>query len=279
MKKMEKGKVPITTSTFLEKYPFMKIGDTGKNVVICPMSAELITSATFHPKDGAKLYQMLFPQNFIYNIIGYPGNLTPDHTLEQLAEDFIQIIKANIITTTQPKIILVGISYGGFLATLIASKFPELIDRLILIVASGFVNDIGRNFVHQILELAEAGKGLELELLNGDIFKNPILRFLVKLTTKLNWEKSQKDRYPLSNMINAYKHLLVREGMSKNFLQKITVPTFILGADQDVFFGKECYEETARLIPNTKLAFLHGGHMAPIEHMGKAKKIIKTFFE
>lgn len=276
---MEKEKVPITTTTYLDKYPFMKIGNTGKNVVICPMSAELITSATFHPKDGAKIYQMLFPPNYTYNMIGYPKILTADHTLEQLAEDFVKIIKEKIISPEEPKVILMGISYGGFLATLIASQHPELFERLILIVASGFINENGHRFVNSLLEVANAGDGYKLELMNGDIFKNPIFRFLVKLSTKLNWEKSIPDRYPLSTMINAYNHLLDREHMSKDFLKKIAIPTYMLGADQDKFFGKECYEETARLIPNAKLTILHGGHMSPIEHMGKAKKIIKTFFE
>jgi pimeloyl-ACP methyl ester carboxylesterase len=273
-------KLPVTgIDFFLEKYPYLKIGNTGRDVVICPLSADLMMSSTTNPEGTAQLYRLLFPANYTYHIIGYEKNLSPETKLENTAADFVQIIQEKILGNSPEnakKIILVGISYGGFLASLIANKYPHLVEKLILLVSAGSVNAQGRQFVENLIALAKDGKGLELEKQNNNMFQTWWLRWLLQILSRLNWKKSQKDRYPLTTMINAYSDLIDRIGSSEELLRNIRVPTYILGGDQDRFFARECYEQTAALIPNAKLTLLHGGHMSPIEKHKEAAVWIKN---
>jgi pimeloyl-ACP methyl ester carboxylesterase len=290
IKMPSKPKIPVRATRYMDKYPSLIIGDTGPHVVICPMSGDLISDPTRIPEAGAKIYNILFPPGFTYHIISYPRELTPEHKLEDFVEDFAKIIKENILPLQAAAlkkenkqslntIILSGISYGGTVAGHITASYPELVRKLVLVVAACDLSNEGVDLLKRMIDLAHAGKGLELELLNNTLFDVWIWHKITNLITKINWKKSIPFRYPLSTIANAYSHALTHVGKVDEMLKKIKAPTYILGADQDHHFAKECYEKTGKLIQKAELTFLHGNHMAPLEHMGKTKAWLRRVIE
>ena len=80
----------------------------------------------------------------------------------------------------------------------------------------------------------------------------------------------------MNTFINAYTHLLSRQGESLDYMKQITMPVDIIGGDRDQIFARSCYEQTLKAIPHAKLHLLHGGHMVIVEKLNEFAKLINT---
>ncbi|MHA1476380.1 MAG: alpha/beta fold hydrolase, partial [Promethearchaeota archaeon] len=104
------------------------------------------------------------------------------------------------------------------------------------------------------------------------------IRVLIKMTHFVEWYIKKKRTNPPETFINAYTHIANYPMGLKPHLAGITAPTLIIGGDQDQFFSISRFEETAELIPNSKLVFIEdAGHPAPLEKPKLVKKEVFKF--
>ncbi|MHA1518951.1 MAG: DeoR family transcriptional regulator [Promethearchaeota archaeon] len=263
------------TGIFLGKIPYAKAGSGDKSIVIFPPTHHLLWSVTVDAKSQVDGYKHFIPDGFTYYILGYDPHLPKDHTSEGIASDFAKIMKEHIGPAT-----IMAVSYGGSVAIPFAALYPELTEKLILLVSTYGSSGEGVDFAKELIQLAEEGKSFTLQKEINGLYSNRILRNLFDLKTWKNWPILERSMNPTSTFINAYKHLIDTEESRKKYLSRIQAPTLVIGGSEDQFASEEFYRKTAELIPDAHLELFEGKtHTLPVERLFEIQKIIRKFLE
>ncbi|WP_371805579.1 alpha/beta fold hydrolase [Candidatus Lokiarchaeum ossiferum] len=263
------------TGLFLKKIPYAKAGSGSKKLIIFPPTHHLMWDVRVDAEEQIKGYSRFVPEGYTFYILGYDPNLPKMHTSESIAADFAEIIKNNIGPAT-----IMAVSYGGSIAFPFAATYPELVEKLILIVTAYGTSGSGAEFAEQLVKLAKEGKIFTLERKINDLYSNTIIRKLFKLKMWKDWAKKESTMNPISTFINAYEHLLATSEERRKYLSQISAPTLIIGGTADQFASEEYYRTTADLIPNSHLELFEGEtHTVIVEQFFAVKKLIRQFLE
>ena len=265
----------------LGKYPYARDGDSSKYVIIFPPTSDLIQSVATSRDSLIKSYRKFFPSNdYSLLILGYDRNLSSDHSSEGIAADFAQII--NETNSFKPKIevpaVIVGVSYGGKIAIPFAERYPEMVSKLFLIVSAHELSEKGMVFCRECIDLARAGKKLELVLKFNELFKLQVTQYIANLWVRMNWWRNKEKLNKPDTLVNAFEYILNHNQDTKKYLQKIKADTLVLGAEMDLLFSEDVYRETAALIPKGIAKIIKGtGHMAPVEKETTCRREVLDF--
>ena len=267
-------KLNLESGFYFDKIPYLKTwtDQSIKNLVIFPHTAELFQSLSTNPHEQAKLYREFIPDTYTIYVFGYDRNLPVNHTSEQIAKEFAQAIREHIGPTT-----IMAISYGGFVGIPFAAQYPELTEKLLLMMCAHTGSVQGIQLAQELVQIAEEGNRYTLDQRFNGLFSNVFLRTLVKFLTWIQKNKVNPDLNPLSTFIHAYKHVINTFSDRKKYLSRIQAPTFVIGASKDHFYSEENYRETAELIPDAKVVIFNAGHMLPVEKKSKVQKVISDF--
>lgn len=180
---------------------------------------------------------------YALDLPGFGSSETPKQPYR--VEDYGLIVKEWIQQQKMGKIILIGHSFGGRISIKLASKHPELIEKLILVDSGGIKNESS---------------------------EKRIIGFLAKLTRPLSSLKIAKKLRPsIYKLIGAEDYLATPE-LQKTFLliinedlqsdmQKITVPTLIIWGKDDIATPLRDGKLMNELISNSKLSVIpQAGH-------------------
>jgi len=232
-------------------------------------------SLALNPETEIKTYQQMLPKEFDRKvfILGYDVNISVDKWCREIAADFALFIEKEVGPA-----IIVGISYGGAVAIPFADQNPELTEKLLLLVSAYGLSDDGVILCRNLIDFAQR-KGLRRVQWEIDgLILNRWIRVLIKVTHIFEWYIKKKRTNPSETFINAYTHIANYPMGLKSHLAGITAPTLIIGGDQDQFFSVSRFEETAELIPNSKLLIIKDvGHPAPLEQPKLVKKEVFKF--
>ena len=163
------------------------------------------------------------------------------------------------------KVVIVGHSFGGQLATIFAHNHPELIEKLILVNSSGI-----RDFTLKKIIKRNLLKALSKI---GFIFKK--INFLRKIVYKVIREKDylEANNYQRETINNALNYSV------KPILNKISVPTLILWGINDqttpIHLGKIFQQN----IPNNKFIELPTRHSPVYTHPELVFNYINKFIK
>lgn len=202
-----------------------------------------------------------------------------DYTFDFMAQftrDFmktLEISKANLI----------GTSAGGAVSLAFAFKFPELVDRLILVGSAGLGKEIG--FLLRIATLPGLGK----------LFSSPSKSGLAMLCKQAVYDSNLitdeivKEFYQMAILPGASEATFNLSRSNFNIwgqfyqpiverLQTITAPTLIIWGKQDPIVPVSHAYNAAKIIPNTRLEiFENCGHWSSIEYPQKFNQSILEF--
>ena len=190
-------------------------------------------------------------------------------SIEDMADDLYQSLQELHIDNAS----IIGISQGGMIAQLFAIKYPQKVTSLVLALTFSRNNAISRETIRGWIEMAKNG---EMAKLNKDsmckTFSSPILKKLYvinKLFLKTVSVEKQERFVRLANSILEFD--------CHKSLDKITCPTLVLGAKNDLVLGVDGARELANSIPNASYyEFSKLGHAAFIESK-QFNKIILEF--
>ena len=153
-------------------------------------------------------------------------------------------VKRKIADLNEKTVVLLGHSFGGRIASFIASENPPWLKKLVLYGAPC----IYRPSLRVRLMIAAA-----------------------KLARMLGLRRNDR-----SGMAAVFRKVVPFD--PTHLLRKIKVPTLIVWGERDIEVPIRIAREMRHLIPNSKLTILEGaGHNAHLEHSNLFYGIIKTF--
>lgn len=206
----------------------------------------------------------------------------PDYpySIDMFVEDVHNLLKHLEINE---KIHLCGISMGGMIAQHYALKYPNELKTLILCATSAKLGKGSSKIIDGLKEIDM----LSLEEKMFTMFPYIISR---KFEKKLHVDKKLLDSIkndiifitPLNNptRIRDYENQIaaVEKHDTSDLLEKITVPTLILGANRDRLIPIHHQQSLYEKIPNAKMEEIKGcGHAFTIENPDEVNEIIWDF--
>ena len=192
-------------------------------------------------------------------------------SIEDMADDLYQSFQELHIDNAS----IIGISQGGMIAQLFAIKYPQKVTSLVLALTFSRNNAISRETIGGWIEMAENN---DMDQLNKDSmcksFSSPILKklYLINRLFLRSVSKEKRNRF-----ISQAKSILAFDCYSS--LDKITCPTLVLGAKNDLVLGVDGARELANGIPNASYyEFGKLGHAAYIESR-RFNKVLLEFLQ
>lgn len=190
-----------------------------------------------------------------------PGLDTPLDEIWQL-QDFVNWLKKQM--PENEKVVLLGHSFGGQIATRFAVQFPAKIKSLILVDSSGIRNNTLRARFKRLifLGLAKSGKTLT----NNQTLRN----LLYKLAREADYKNASPTlRKTMANIINDHTH---------NDLTQINCKTLIIWGKNDKVTPLFMAHEFNKKIPDNKLVIIENARHSPqFTHSKAVTKNISQF--
>lgn len=212
---------------------------------------------------------------------GKSDSLPLEHTLHNLASavsEFIEIIELKNVT-------LIGHSFGGTLSYVIGATFPKNISQLVLITPAltpgGIFLRVARLYYNIYLRLPLRMQ--QFLLTNYQIIWIASDLMLTTGDKKIK-QRYLKDAHDNSRTIDPRTISEIARDINRLNLEdlapKITVPTFILGAELDTLTPATYLEKLSLKIPNANFQVLPQiGHLSPVEIPQKLATVIIEYLQ
>lgn len=196
-------------------------------------------------------------QATLLHIPGLTKNVNEVWNLEKYVEWLKKIVN-------EDKVILIGHSNGGRIALSFAEKYPDMVDRLILIDSAGiYHNELPIRLKRFIFEsLAKIGK----KFTNSETLK----KFIYKLAREGDYKNATVAQR--QTMLN-----LIHTDLSP-ILSEIKVPTLIIWGENDKVTPLSDGKLIQKLIKNSYLNIISGARHSPqFTHPKEVVKIINEY--
>jgi len=230
----------------------------------------------FDPRSAArnaKQIARLFPADCTLTILGYDTTATPPYDVDTIADAFAAMIRAQHGTVS-----LAGISFGGFVATRLAARHPELVRDLILISTAHRFSEEGQRRVRE--QRASAARGDFMAMARPFLtlfrkrWRNHLLRAAIWIGRNSFAEKMNAPEF-IAAMLDA---ALTASGSESEHLQQVRARTLLIAGTHDQFFDEASVRETAGMIPSAKVVlFPNETHMLAIEQPRAVAAAIESF--
>ena len=189
-------------------------------------------------------------------------------SIEDMADDLYRSLEKLHIANAS----IIGISQGGMIAQLFAIKYPQKVKKLVLALTLSRNNAVSRETIGGWIEMTENN---DMDQLNKDSmsksFSSPVLKKLYVINRLFLKSVSKEKR---NRFVCLAKSIL--EFDCYKSLDKITCPTLVLGAKNDLVLGVGGARELANSIPNASYyEFDKLGHAAFIESKQFNKMILE----
>lgn len=204
------------------------------------------------------------------------------YTLDMFVEDINNLLTYLDISE---KVHLCGISLGGMIVQQYALKYPEKLKSLILCATSEKLGVGVQMLVEGLKEMESLTPEEKVVNLFPFVFSRKFSRKLEEDKNLFNTIKEDMMFIaPTNNQttIQDYENqkYAVEEHNTGNLLDKIRVPTLILGATKDRLIPLRNQQTLHEKIPNSKLEIIKGcGHGFTIEAPGRVNEIIWDYIK
>lgn len=192
-------------------------------------------------------YHLILPDIPGHSVKGIPHRFS--YKTDAYTDWFLEIVSH----FEAEKIRLMGVSLGGFIAHRFASKWPERVERLVLIVPAGIVQ-------------ASVVKGMMRMMVPMLRYRfNPNEENLKRLTGFLlsNWDD---DWGPFlgDSMHDFITPKSIPPLASDEDLQNLRMPALVIAADQDISFpGEPMVKRVQNLLPNVETELMNDTRHSP----------------
>lgn len=208
---------------------------------------------------------------FRVHAIDLPGFGESDKPNEPIDSfKYADIVKTYIDNMGIKKLILIGHSFGGKISIILGSKYPELVDNIVLVNSAGLIPKRGPKYYLKVYSF----KTLRF------IYKN----FFLWLKNEGKMERFYKrfgstDYKDASGVMRKILVIVVNENLLP-LLNKIKAPTLLIWGDKDtatpLYMGKIMEKE----IPDSGLVVLEGtGHYSYLDDYQRFSVILRNFLQ
>lgn len=168
-----------------------------------------IETAAFIAKEGYEVYSMYFF-----------GKENQPKDIQKIPLDFYKeldsMIKEN--SSDSEPVTLVGVSKGAELSLLLGSKYPDLIDNIVLYAPSAYAFQ-GLSFGSQTPESSWTFEGKEIPYLSFmDVDKSTLANFMLRLTVNLPFKYLDMHLSAIENAVNREESMINLDDVKSNIL-------------------------------------------------------------
>ena len=223
---------------------YISFGTGKKNLIIIPGLGDGLKTVKGLAIPFSVMYKM-FSKKFKVYVFSRKNDLKEDYNTLDMAKDIKNIL--NKIGVEKSSV--VGVSQGGMIAQHIAINYPDLVEKLVLVVTLSKQNKIVNERVSEWIKLAKEGnyKELFIDTMENSYQEKTLSKYrkAYPLLTKVGKPKSF-DRF----LIEA-KACLTHNAYDK--LEQIKCPTLIIGGRKDNIVGVDASIEIHEKIKDSEL--------------------------
>ena len=211
-------------------------------------------------KDKFKVYTIDFP--------GFGESPEPPETWG--VYEYADYIKKFIDRLNIDKITLIGHSFGGRISIILANKYPELVDRMVLIDAAGIIPKRSMKYYFKVYSFKFLRKIYNTFFFWMDKDKR-MKKFYTKFGSQDYKDASEKMRKILVKVVN--------EDL-KPLLKGIKASTLLIWGRNDTATPVYMGEIMEREIEDSGLVILeNAGHFSYIDQYAQFTAVLKSFFK
>ena len=248
--------------------PFTRMGKGPRPLVV-------FQGLTFEHKPQSPLtigmYKFLEHDYTIYSVLRKP-HPPQGYTLGDMANDYAVMIR----TEFGEPVAILGISTGGSIALHFAAEHPDLVRRLVIHSSAHTLNPTAKQLQLEVARLAEhdqwqaAWRKLIASIYPQAGLGRHLANPLIALSAWLLALGAPEDSSDLVVTVLAEDKLAFQ-----NRLGEIRACTLVTGGEDDFFYSRQLFRETAAGIPHARLRlYAHMGHPAGGKQF---KKDVLTF--
>lgn len=231
---------------------YISFGRGTKTLIMIPGVGDGLTTVKGLAVPTAFLYRKLSKDYRVY-VFSRKNHLEEAYSTKDMAVDQAKAMRVLGIS----KAMVIGVSQGGMIAQHLAIEYPDLVEKLVLVVTLARQNPAVQQALGKWTVLAEQGKHKAL---------------MIDTAEKSYSEKHLKTyrlMYPLLGVVGkpkSYERFLIQlqsclQHDTYDALEKIRCPTLVIGGDCDKIVGAGASTELADRIPNSELFVYEGlGH-------------------
>ncbi len=247
---------------------YISFGTGRKRLVMLPGVGDGLVTVKGKALPFAAMYRMYAKEYTVY-VFSRKNQLSEGYSTRDMARDQAEAMRQLGIFGAH----VMGVSQGGMIAQYLAIDFPELVDKLVLVVTLSSQNETVQKTVGGWIGMAR----------HGDY-----RRIMIDTTEKSYSEaylRRHRFLYPLLGRVGKPKDftrfLIQAESClhhdAYGMLDKIQAPTLVIGGGSDKIVGPEASREIAEKIPGSRLLMYDGlGHGA-YEEAGDFHDQVLTF--
>ncbi|EHJ52385.1 alpha/beta fold hydrolase [Streptococcus macacae] len=215
-------------------------------------------------------YRMMAKQYKVY-VFSRINELPEKYSTKEMAND---IAEAMAMLNISPANIM-GISQGGMIAQYLALDFPQMIEKLILVVTAGRMNTLSQERIGHWLTLSQNSsyKDLVLDIAVHSYTAKSFayLKYLYRILGTFGKIKN-KQRIMTQSQACLHHNTLAK-------LQELQCQTLIIGAKEDDVLGVESSKELSAYIKNSSIKILKNCGHALFEQNKELQKTALAFLE
>lgn len=204
--------------------------------------------------------------------------------------DYLQDLYALIESQKWERVILIGHSLGGILASMFAGLFPEKIQAVVSIDACGPLVEDESTTQHQMREAiinryekrqsqrrpVDLEKAIEARCRISDIPEHAARKIL---TRNLVVDDSGTPFWSSDSRLRTKSILRMTESQAENIMRAIVCPLFFIGASNSFKNLEAVYPKRAPWFKNARYEQLVGGHHIHMENTHDVGALIRQFVE
>lgn len=233
---------------------YVSFGHGRKSFIVLPGLSDGLLTVKGKAIFLAKPYEKFFHDYTVY-MFSRKNKMPEGYSIREMAADQAKVLKELGIA----KASVMGVSQGGMIAQFLAIDYPELVEKLVIVVSAPRVNEIIFRNVSAWIEMA--GKGDHKSLMIDTAEKSYSEKYL----------KKYRRFYPVIGLIGKPRNYgrfftntkAILEFNAYDELDRIACPTYIIGGDDDKTVGVDASYEMKERIEHSKIYIYKAlGHAA-----------------
>lgn len=209
-------------------------------------------------------------------VMGYHATPPAPYTLDVVARDVARGLDE---TGCRPDLLL-GLSFGGFVALRLAALRPDLAPRLALLSSAHRFSPAGEAKLGRQAQALRQGDVTRLVTENAALFRRPWLNWLIRSRLALEGRRRIAGRLnPPASLARGHATLFGDTfGHTTDLARRIAAPTLVIGGTADQYFDTSAFRETAAIVARGETAlFEHETHMLVLERQHDVRDTIARF--
>ena len=223
---------------------YISFGTGNKNLIIIPGLGDGLKTVKGLAVPFSIMYKM-FAKDFKVYVFSRKNDLKDDYNTIDMANDIKNILDKIDVDKTY----VVGVSQGGMIAQYLAINYPDLVEKLVLVVTLSKQNKIVTTRVNKWIKYANENnyRDLFIDTMENSYQEETLKKYrkMYPLLTKVGKPKN------FNRFLIEAKACLTHNAYNK--LSKIKCPTLIIGGKKDNIVGVNASYEIHDKIKNSEL--------------------------